>query len=362
MPPVSQRHFPPRPPTTPTRHSSADDEIDYDASVWSPDEYVLSQEDQDLFVLSQEDQDLLDDMRRTTLPDAEYVPPPSFVLSPRVFGALPAAETTALPRAVGARPFSRMMEIDKSSVGGKMTGIINFNEFFKQYAPECARSVSQGKVPTTGDLVLAKYVNDPRSPVDILSNLNLIEAGQIMVEYARHGKYTGSKKCGMLLEHNTIISYTKIVQRYMLCYQGRNEHLFSLHGGAWSMKSSPQFYEYRETLKKRGKDMAVADITSNGNIQRLSAAGGNASSILPAHVFAFINYLTNYMLKFEKYNYVKLDDYKLAKNGNTGFADYVGAALQKTILIYGYNGCNRGRQDFDRCMLEDFHEVGDIGV
>jgi hypothetical protein len=83
---------------------------------------------------------------------------------------------------------------------------------------------------------------------------------------------------------------------------------------------------------------------------------------LPEHVFAFINYLTNFMFKFEKYNFVKLDDYKLAKNGNTGFADYVGAALQKTILIYGYNGCNRGRQDFDRCMLEDFHEVGDIGV
>ena len=96
------------------------------------------------------------------------------------------------------------------------------------------------------------------------------------------------------------------MQAYCLRRQGRDQKLYERVGNSnWSHSSNPQFYDFRDVLKKKGLDMACEDITNNGNIARLEAVGGNSSHLLPEHAHCMINYLTNFMNNSEKNNHQK---------------------------------------------------------
>ena len=145
------------------------------------------------------------------------------------------------------------------------------------------------------------------------------------------------------------------VQAYCLRRQGRDQKLYERVGNSnWSHSSNPQFYDFRDVLKKKGLDMACEDITNNGNIARLEAVGGNSSHLLPEHAHCMINYLTNFMNNSEKNNHQKDPNYVLAKTNNSGYADYLDAAMTKVRLCLAFAGGNRARQDAEKAMIEDF--------
>jgi hypothetical protein len=108
-------------------------------------------------------------------------------------------------------------------------------------------------------------------------------------------------------------------------------------------------------VKLRGEERATEDITSNGACARLGQLGGNASSILPEHIHCIINCFSSYMDQFEKSNYKKDWSYRFAEPNTTGFCDYLNAASMKFRVIIGFAGGCRARQDFVKCMIEDFH-------